>query len=497
MVLFFFNENLLAIQIAIIALAIFLRCAIGFKYKIGQDTWVHLLVADIIRGKRELPEKIEYFIFEGSYGYPPVFQILLSFIPAKALERFAWIVSPIIEAGHIILIYFICIYITHSPEVAVLAMFLYAIQPELVIESSSLTSRSIGSLMYTVSIVSIILFVITGNAFFFLPCVVSGVILLYSHKHSTQALFFTLLGFTLLERNFVFISTAILIFGIAFLSPWYRKKILPEHWAILRFWKKRTDMAYQVGITHQINDREKNSLLNFSRSKTIHTLRFIGSNMWIFFIVSLIIIFNIPQTQPEVLFLEWALILFICAFLISYMVSLKFLGEGLRYLEYSAVPTVILAAFYFEQYHNNSLVTLAFIIIIVISLMEIFTGLFFWVRKYIRISPGDGVLKICTYLRSVPHANVMCLPLDMSFMIAYFTRKKVFFAFSSHAYEKAFPAIMGDPRTKPLRTLIDKYSIDYILADSAFYLPEELNLGIVEKIMEEEGYYLLQVKQRI
>ncbi len=148
----------------IIIIAVVLRCAIGFKYRIGQDTWVYLLVADVIRKKRGLPDKIENFIYVGPFGYPPLFPSLLSLIPEKTLERVAWIISPIIEAIHIVLIYGICFFITQSPGVGICAMFLYAIHPEMVIETSNLNSRALGSLFFTVSIVSIIAF---KNVLFF------------------------------------------------------------------------------------------------------------------------------------------------------------------------------------------------------------------------------------------------------------------------------------------------------------------------------------------
>ena len=264
------NDDLFIIQIAIIAIAILLRCAIGFKFKIGQDTWVHLLVADIIRKKRALPDQIDNFIYVGPFGYPPLFSTLLSVIPEKVLERFVWIVSPVIEAFHLVLIYFICIFITQSPEVGVLSMFLYAIHPEMVIESSNLNSRPLGSLIFTISLVSLIFFVITANPLLFVSCIVFGVFLLYTHKLATQALLFTLIGFALIERTPIYAIAAVLIFGIAYMTPWYRKKVLPEHLAILRFWKKNINLLYERGITRETIGKNNSSLINLLRSRMVH-----------------------------------------------------------------------------------------------------------------------------------------------------------------------------------------------------------------------------------
>lgn len=489
------NENLLLFQIGIIAIAVFLRCAIGFKYKIGQDTWVYLLIADIIRKKRGLPDQIDNFIYIGSFGYPPLFTSLLSVIPEKVLERFVWIISPVIEAVHIVLIYFICIFITQSPEVGVLAMFLYAIHPEMVIETSNLNTRPLGSLIFTASLASLIFFIITGNPLLFFSCIVFGVLLLYTHKLATQALFFILFGFALIERNSVYAIAAVLIFGIAYLTPWYRKKVLPEHVAILQFWRKNIKLVYERGITGEVNGKNKSSLINFLRSKEVLFLRFVGSNMWFIFIIILIFVFNSPPSFPEVLFFEWACIIVISSLIIGYIQSVKFLGEGLRYMEYSLVPTIILAAIYFNKFYDNPYVSLLFFGIIGILLFEMFIGLYYSVTKYLRLSPGKGITKICSYLRSAPGENILCLPIDTSFMIAYFTRKKVLYAFSAHAYEKFSEIFFGTPRQKPLWKLIEMYSIDYIFVDSVFFLPEELDLGPVEKIIEEDGYFLLQVKR--
>jgi hypothetical protein len=489
----FIYENFLILQIAIIAFAIFVRCWIGFKYKIGQDTWAHLLVADIIRKKRSLPDKMDNFIYTGSFRYPPVFPILLSLFPEKAVERLAWIGSPIIEAAHMVLVYFICIFITQSPEIGILAMFLYAIHPEMIIETSNLNARPLGSLVFTLSIVSLIFFIITGNPLLFLSCIVFGVLLLYTHKLATQALLFSLLGFALIERNPVYVFAAILIFGIAYMTPHYRKRVLVENIEVLQFWKNHIESVFDRGITSEVNQEEKSSLIKFLRSKTVLFLRFVGSSMWLIFIISLIFIFNSPPTSLEFLFFEWACIILIFSLIIGYIRCVKFLGEGLRYLEYAVVPSIILAAIYFNKFHDNLLVILLFIGIIGIMLFEIFIGLKIIVTKYIRLSPGPAIEKICSYLKSVPGENIMCLPIDTCFMFAYFTRKKVMFAFSADAFEAFSELLFGSPREKQLWKLIEKHSIDYIFVDSTFYLPDELDLGAVETIMVEDGYYLLRV----
>ena len=230
-------------------------------------------------------------------------------------------------------------------------------------------------------------------------------------------------------------------------------------------------------------------------------LRFVASNMWFVFIAVMVFIFHRRLVYPDVLypvvlFFDWACIIVLCSLIIGYIPHVKFLGEGLRYQEYAIVPTIILAAIYFNKFHDNLYITLLFFGVIGILLVEMVMGLYYSVTKYIRLSPGAGIIKICSYLRSAPGKNIICLPIDTSFMIAYFTRKNVLYAFSTHAYEKAYPeALFGDPRKKSLRILIDKYSIDYIYLDSIFYLPEELNLGVVETIMVEDGYHLLQVKR--
>jgi hypothetical protein len=492
---------LFAIQIVIIVLAIFLRCAIGFKFKIGQDTWAHLLVADIIRKKRTFPDQIDNFIYIGPFGYPPLFSTLLSFIPEKGLERFVWIVSPLIEAVHIVLIYFICIFLTQSPEIGIIAMFLYAIHPEMVIETSNLNSRPLGSLIFTLSLVSIIFFQITGNLLLFISCIVFGVILLYTHKLATQALLFTLLGFSIIEKNPVYAIATILIFGIAYITPWYRSKVLPEHIAILQFWKKHIDLLWERGITSEVRGNINRPLTIFLRSNIVLIMRYIGSNTWLLFIAVMILLLKLPLLFPDVsysvvLFFTWACIIVFLSLVIGFIPYIKFLGEGLRYLEYAVVPTVILAAIYYVKFHENPYVTLLFVIVIGILLLEMGFGLYYSVTKYIRLSPNTGILKICSYLRSASGMNIMCLPVDNNFMIAYFTRKKVLYAFSTLAYEKAYPEfIFGDPRKKSLHTLIDKYSIDYVLIDSSFFLPDELDLGCVEPIMEEEGYHLFRVKR--
>ena len=485
------------VEIAIIALAIYLRCRVGFKKKIGQDTWVHLLIADIIRKKKRLPNKTEYFIYEGPYGYPPLLHILLALIPRKIAERFAWLFSAIVESIQIIFLFFFSLYITGEPTVAILASFVYAISPIMISESHSLNTRPLGSLIFTLAIVPIILYPIYDNLYFATIGVFFGILLLHTHKLATQALFFTLIGFALIERNPVYLLIEVCIFGGAIIlsGGWYLKRILPEHIAILDFWRIHIKDDYYSREEHLYKGEDTESKNQPLIALLIKKLKkVIGPSYWMFFVMFSLLFLGFNLSTIEVKLIEWMLIIFSCFILFDYVPFLKFLGEGHRYLEYGMVPAVFLAASIVVSSISNIFVAAIFLFCILLSLRTIYASQRSEARGYDRIALNPALKEIYEYVKKSKKEGVMCIPYNLSFMTAYFTRKKVFYALSALAYEKAYPeALFGSPANKPLRALIEKYNINYLIVDKVYFDLSGLDLGIVNEIMERDKYCLLEV----
>jgi hypothetical protein len=487
------SSGWILIEAAIIALAIYLRCRVGFKKKIGQDTWFHLLIADIIRRKKRLPDKTEYFIYDGPYGYPPLLHILLARIPANVAERFAWLFSAIVEAIQILFLFFFSLYVTEEPSVAVLASFVYAISPIIIGETHSLNTRPLGSLIFTLTMVPIILYPIYNNLYFAMVGVFFGIILLHTHKLATQALFFTLIGFAIIERNPVYLLLEGCIFGGAIILPggWYRKKIVPEHIAILDFWRRHIKDDYYSREEHLDNGENRDDKSLILLLLTI-LKKLISKGYWMFFVIFSLLFFGFDLSVIEIKLLESMLIIFSCFIVFDYVPFLKFLGEGHRYLECGVFPTAFLAASIVVRSFRNIFVDALFLFCILFSVIIIYLSR--GGGAYDRIALNTAIKEIYNYVKEAKKEGVMCIPYNLSYMTAYFTRKKVFFVDNALTYEKAYTeALFGSPADKPLRALIDKYGISYVIVDKVYFDLSCLDLGTVTEIMERDKYCLLEV----
>ena len=482
-------------EIAIIIIAIFLRAHIGFKTKIGQDTWAHLLVADIIRQKKQLPETIDNFIYEGPYGYPPFLHILLARLPQKLAEKYAWIFSGVIDSVHIIILALFCYYLTSNPTIAVLASFMFAISWIMVRESMSLNTRPLGSLIFTCSLIPIIFYSLNHDIYLAIIGVFFGILLMFTHKLASQALFFTLLGFAIIELNPIYVIFAGCIFIGAIIVPGggYLKRILPEHIAILVFWQKHMDQ-YHAREAHVYNPNFNNNI----RSKLLFFAdiikKIIAYSYWMLFVMAAILLLNVHLSGIELKLLIWILIIFACFIAFDFIPSLKLLGEGSRYLETGLFPAIILSSVFVVTNYTNILIDAFFITCILASLIIVYFHQSNIQKLYHRIGLNSALRDIFECVKNGKKEGVICIPYNFSFMAAYFTRKKVFYAFSALAYEKAYPeALFGSPIDKPLDELIKKYNINYVIVDTSYFNLHDLKLGSYTSIMEKDQYALLEI----
>jgi hypothetical protein len=70
------------------------------------DALVHLLMIDVIRRNgHRIPKWVPQFLTGSNFDYPALYHWILSFVSARRLERFEWVLSPFIEGIHAALIY--------------------------------------------------------------------------------------------------------------------------------------------------------------------------------------------------------------------------------------------------------------------------------------------------------------------------------------------------------------------------------------------------------
>src|SRR5215207_6753387 len=105
---------LVGMALVLLALYLRLRVFIG-RQPGGVDTWYYLASADALRQQRRLPISLpQYLLHDRTESYPPVFLLFLAALPQAWLRRNFWLVSPLIDTAHLLLLYVLSYRLTDS-----------------------------------------------------------------------------------------------------------------------------------------------------------------------------------------------------------------------------------------------------------------------------------------------------------------------------------------------------------------------------------------------
>jgi hypothetical protein len=467
----------------------------------GIDTWYYLLYANGFRKNKRLPVNIPFYLLdEEDQFYPPGFPILLSIFPPAFLQRFHWLINPVIDSLQVILLYIFTLIISSNLIISIFAALLYISSPILITQSSNLNSRMFGSLILTVILLNIYAFLHSSNILFFFLCILFGIILSFSHKMSMQQLVFLVLGLSIFTlKSFYFLIFFLIFLSSLLLGRKFYLGLLHAHAQIIKFWSK--NMPF-LGA-HQIYDSslykglkkatEMKCVKGLRSSKFCYTLEKIRIGgiffltIWLFFLPR-----NIKNLNLDIIF-YWIIINYFTLFSTSYLPGLKNLGEGYKYLTYGVFPI----SFFLSYYSFMKLATpYHFILMGIILTMNLMVSSYI-IRvqsKNILAQTDKALLKIFDGLKRLDEDRIMCLPFSKCDAVAYFTKKKVLFGGHSLGWEKlnAFWPVIK----KSIEYFIDEYKIDYILIDDRYVNFDDLNLKINYKTIDKQGNYILMKVNR-
>src|SRR5713226_7299525 len=142
------------VGLALVGLALYLRLRIFIGTRPGGvDTWYYLASAEAIRRQKRLPISLpQYLLHDKHESYPPVFPLFLAALPPAWLKKYFWLVSPLIDCAHLLLLYLLAFRLTNSVLAAGTAGLIYAVTPQLISETRNLNGRAFASLLQTVTV---------------------------------------------------------------------------------------------------------------------------------------------------------------------------------------------------------------------------------------------------------------------------------------------------------------------------------------------------------
>lgn len=471
----------------------------------GIDTWRHLMYADYIRKNKKLPRIItDRYLVSAQNGYPPVILLFLALFPKFFCDRYQFIFSPMFDFLHKYLIFLATFFLTHNLVSAIVAQIIAVLVPVVVIEASNLNTRILSHLIFTSSFFPLLLFTTTGNYVWLGIAFGMLFLLFFTHKFALQMYFFAVVGFSIIERTPFYIAFFLFTLAVVFLfgGSTY-KAIFDDHIGILNFWRKN----YMLRFAHQFRGIPKQeNYYDFVQKAYMLSVKsplifIFGNNPWIGPFI-LVLIAQYLHFFPNLLFenpiliklVIWFLLSLAAAVLILSFKKLHFLGEGHRYLEYGIFPLSVILGICFAYLFN---LALFFIIAFFVFVGLLFMGVIYIQKKTVVndrtrtiTSPIWEIINILNKSDG-ERVRLVVFPFTLVDALVYFLKGRVLATDSGKGLsllKDIFPILRV-----PLKEIIRKYRLNYILFDENYVKLAELKLEEYKVVVHKEGYYLLKV----
>jgi len=474
----------------------------------GIDTWRHLLLADYVRKHHRIPTilKKQYIRSSGNPGYPPVIYLILSLFPKNFTERYQFIFAPIFDAIQNYCIFWFAYFITNNILSSISAQIIATLTPIAVIEASNLSTRTLSYLVFSLSLIPLILFTTTYIYTWLFIAFIMLVMLFLTHKFAIQAYLFTAIGLSLAEKNpfYILFFVSTFIFVYVFMRKVYRP-VFTEHLLILSFWRKNISNRF----IHQFRGQPKSDYIKDFVHK-IYLLSFkspflymLGNNPWAGVFIVIMIVSFMKNFQIESTIINqgmlgkldiWNWVAIIIGTITLSIKPLRFLGEGNRYLEYCIVPISIVLASY-----TPSLVRVNGTPFIIFATLFALTLLIYIIFLQIKVVLKDKMRTITpelwgciAYLNKFEgKARVATFPLQFGDALTYFVKGKILTTYNNDGL-----ANLSDiyPVVKiPIDELIKKFRLNFILFSENYITLKELNISKYSIVRHENNYILLKV----
>lgn len=464
--------------------------------KFGVDIWTHLLYLKEYHKQKKIPGKIENgFLVPGVYDYPPVFIFILSKFPFKLVEKYEFLFSPFFDSLLVILIFHISFSLTGNILLSLVTQIIYLLTPIIVLENSSATPRSLGYSLFTILFISLFLFVRNNEWIFLLIAITSGALIFLSHRFTTQGFLFFSIFFSILDKNPIYLLVFILSFFLAVVfSKGFYLKVLRGHLGNLAFWNKNAKYRFFHQIKGSYKEHKTKDFIFKLYNQFLEFPPFVLAitNPWTL-PVFYIFFFAQPLDPLFLRMLLWVMLSYVLALLTTWIPSLRFLGEGQRYLELSAFPTALLSSkllFGFMETDFKNIISLGYIVLGIASFITIVViqrkGI---IKDKLRtITPG--MKKMFSYLKHLHQKpSLLCIPHQITTNTIYHTGCPVFVNASYEGIDKiseVYPYI-----GRPIKEIMDKYDLDMIFLNEEYAKAADLKIEfrIVKKI---ENFLLIK-----
>src|SRR5437870_5574880 len=341
------------VGVGLVGLALYLRLRIFIGTRPGGvDTWYYLASAEALRAQKRLPISLpQYLLHDPVESYPAGFPLFLALLPPDWLRGYFWLLSPLIDSLHLLVLYFLAFRLTDSVLAAGTAGLIYAVTPQLISETRNLNGRAFASLLQTITMLVLLRSVIPsagpsafltgpGDYGLWIVGVVLVAILYNTHTSTTIAFLVSVTTLSLIfgERR-LFLAGLVGLPVAVLISGGYYLRVIQNHLHAARFWIRNVNYTR----AHQVEDSPLFSKQNGSgtprrglyRSPLLLGVRVVGENP---FILAMLVT-PVPDNVWAAHMYWWAVAILGWALLTTFGGPLRILGPGFHYMKTSVFPT--------------------------------------------------------------------------------------------------------------------------------------------------------------
>lgn len=324
-----------------------------------------------------------------------------------------------------------------------------------------------------------------------------------------QALVWLVSFFSFYERTFIYIG--ILGLGVVlavFVSRGYYIKVLRGHFAMLDFWRRNISNRYAHQVRGKMEKGQNNPDIVFRIYQIVRNLPVLAvaaANPFVILALTVFVMrkkliphFDFMGIQEDLFFkiYLWSCAMTIIAVLVRQVKALEFVGEGERYLEYSAFPTAIVCSVMFLNGFNYGYKWLSAAAFLLMAAGSLASALFIQnkvVAKDTHRSVRQGLKKIFDFLnKKQEEIRLITIPLYLADAAMYFTRAKVLSTDSSIAHVVNYPDFFPVLK-KPIFEIACRYNINYLLINENYVKLSELKLAENRVVKRENSFCLIDV----
>ncbi|NKC11591.1 MAG: hypothetical protein GKR94_05110 [Gammaproteobacteria bacterium] len=445
----------------------------------GCDAFYILLSAEFLRAQRRLPIRIpRLYMLEGEeQAYPPGFLILCALLPAQWLKRYYWLLNHILDLGSAAALGAAALLTGAHWATAAAAIMLYALTAANISEFMTLNTRPLGLLMINIFLLSAYLGIDSSS--WQAVCITLGVVLVFCHKLSMQMLWATMPILSTVTGDWYWVALLLASYGIAFII-WPRGtwRIVYGHWVIVRFWFRnwpllgahavRQSPIYGDAQTHEhyYADASANAALRFTKDAFHHNY---------FVIPSVVIVATSTGSDFNFsLFLaSWIASAYILGFAVHFIHWLRAIGLGRQYFKFAVLPSLLLTGIHIGP--DTPVITWAAIACALVLTVRQYLLLAMASRRHpINTANDPDLCAAIAMLRRDKDARIMALPVQLGDLIAYRTRRPVYWGTHSDVFDERLEDFFPVLR-KPLHYYVED-GVNRLLLDTHYATAQILNL---------------------